>query len=229
VEALVRWHHPQRGLLAPAAFIELAEETALIVPIGLQVLRQACTDAAAWRRRLGEHAPRSMSVNLSVRQLQHPTVVEDVAAALRDSGLPSEALVLEITESTLLDDADAAAARLDELKALGVRVALDDFGTGYSSLSYLGRFPVDVLKIDKSFVDALGTAITDQSALVGAIVGLGATLGVQVTAEGIEGADQLTHLLSLGCELGQGYYFARPLPGAALEQRLVDEHLVSTG
>ena len=228
VEALVRWNHPTRGLLPPAAFIELAEETALIVPLGTQVLRRACADAAAWRVRLGEHAPRSISVNLSVRQLQHPTVVQEVAAALRDSGLPAEALVLEITESTLLDDADAAATRLDELKALGVRVALDDFGTGYSSLSYLGRFPVDVLKIDKSFIDALGSVATDQSALVGAIVGLGTTLGVQVTAEGIEESEQLAHLLQLGCQLGQGYYFARPLPAAALEQRLVGEHLVST-
>jgi diguanylate cyclase (GGDEF)-like protein/PAS domain S-box-containing protein len=228
VEALVRWHHPERGLLLPAAFVELAEETALIVPIGVQVLRRACADAADWQRRLGEHAPRSVSVNLSVRQLQHPGIVDEVAAALRDSGLPSEALVLEITESTLLDDADAAAVRLDELKALGVRVALDDFGTGYSSLSYLGRFPVDVLKIDKSFVDSLGGEVEERTALVGAIVGLGTTLGVQVTAEGIEGAEQLSHLLHLGCELGQGFYFAKPLPAAALEQRMRTEHLAAT-
>ncbi|HEX2040256.1 MAG TPA: EAL domain-containing protein [Acidimicrobiales bacterium] len=229
VEALVRWNHPERGILPPAAFIDLAEETALIVPIGIQVLRQACADAAGWRRRLGEHAPRSVSVNLSVRQLQHPRVVDDVAAALRDSGLPSEALVLELTESTLLDDADAAAARLEELKALGVRMALDDFGTGYSSLSYLGRFPVDVLKIDKSFVDSLGDTPGERSALVGAIVGLGTTLGVQVTAEGIEGAEQLSHLLQLGCQLGQGFYFARPLAAAGLEEHLLREQLLPTG
>ncbi|MDQ3757428.1 MAG: EAL domain-containing protein [Actinomycetota bacterium] len=220
VEALVRWHHPERGLLLPAAFIDLAEETGVIVPIGVQVLRQACRDAAGWQERLGNDAPLSVSVNLSVRQLQHPEIVREVASALRDSGLPGRALVLEITESTLLDDTEAAATRLAELKALGVRMALDDFGTGYSSLSYLGRFPVDILKIDKSFVEVLGEAVTDRSALVAAIVGLGATLGVQVTAEGIEVADQLAHLQKMGCELGQGFYFARPVPAAELEQRL---------
>jgi len=223
VEALVRWRHPERGLLGPPAFIDLAEETSLIVPIGRRVLQQACADAAAWRGRLGSGAPGTVSVNLSVRQLQHPTVVEDVAEALRRSGLPAEALTLEITESTLLDDVDAAAARLTELKALGVGVALDDFGTGYSSLSYLGRFPVDVLKIDKSFVDALGTTETDPSPLVSAIIGLGATLGVHVTAEGIETVEQLVSLRRMGCELGQGFYFARPLAADVLEQRLLAE------
>ena len=220
VEALVRWRHPERGVLAPAAFIDLAEETALIVPIGNQILRRACTDAAAWLRRLGSAAPRTVSVNLSVRQLQHGGIVDDVSLALQISGLPAEALTLEITEGTLLDDADAAADRLAALKRLGVSIALDDFGTGYSSLSYLNRFPVDVLKIDKSFIDGLGHGSGKPSPLVGAIVGLGAQLGVHVTAEGIEVAEQLACLQEMGCELGQGYLFARPLPAHELERRL---------
>ena len=216
VEALVRWRHPERGLLAPAAFIGLAEETALIIPMGTQVLRQACVDATGWIRQFGEAAPATVSVNLSVRQLQHPGVVGVVAAALADSGLRPDRLTLEITESTLLDDADAAAERLAALKRLGVRIALDDFGTGYSSLSYLGRFPVDVLKIDKSFVDVLALSTDEPAPLVDAIVGLGHTLGLNVTAEGIEEAGQLDRLREMGCELGQGYYFARPLPAAGL-------------
>ena len=220
VEALVRWRHPERGLLPPAAFIELAEETSLIVPIGIQVLRRACLDTVEWQQRLGPAAPRTVSVNLSVRQLQHPSIVDDVSEALRQSGLPAAALTLEITESTLLDDADAAAQRLEALKLLGVRIALDDFGTGYSSLSYLDRFPVDVLKIDKSFIDALALGSDERSPLVGAIVGLGATLGVHVTAEGIEEPEQLAQLKEMGCELGQGYYFAHPLPAAELAQHL---------
>jgi diguanylate cyclase (GGDEF)-like protein/PAS domain S-box-containing protein len=222
VEALVRWRHPDRGLLAPAAFIELAEETGLIVPIGNQILRQACVDAVAWRAHLGASAPKTVSVNLSVRQLQHAGVVGDVALALQASGLPADALVLEITEGTLLEDTDAAARRLAGLKELGVHIALDDFGTGYSSLSYLDRFPVDVLKIDKSFIDALATAPAGNSPLVSAIIGLGATLGVHVTAEGIEDPTQLARLREMGCELGQGYWFAHPLPAADLEQHVRD-------
>jgi diguanylate cyclase (GGDEF)-like protein/PAS domain S-box-containing protein len=220
VEALVRWRHPTRGLLAPAAFIDLAEETALIIPIGTLVLRQACLDAAAWARRFGAAAPATVSVNLSVRQLQHAGVVGVVSAALADSGLHPERLTLEITESTLLDDADAAAERLAALKRLGVRIALDDFGTGYSSLSYLGRFPVDVLKIDKSFVDVLALGVDQPAPLVDAIVGLGHTLGLDVTAEGIEGVDQLARLREMGCELGQGYYFAKPMRAADLVSHL---------
>ena len=210
VEALVRWEHPQRGRLAPIAFIELAEESGSIIDIGRVVLRQACADAVTWPGSLG------LSVNLSARQLQDAHLVADVADVLRDTGLAPQRLTLEITESVLVADPDAAAAVLGQLKALGVSVALDDFGTGYSSLSYLNRFPVDTLKIDKSFIDALALGGTNEAALLQAIVGLGRTLELNVVAEGIEDADQLAVLQALGCGLGQGYLFARPMPNADL-------------
>ncbi|HEV3226859.1 MAG TPA: EAL domain-containing protein [Acidimicrobiales bacterium] len=216
VEALVRWNHPERGLVAPAEFIPMAEETGLIIPIGSHVLHQACADAAHWQLELGERAPRSMSVNLSPRQIQDQGVVDDVELALSQSGLSPSALTLEITESFLLEDTESAARTLAGLKGLGVRIALDDFGTGYSSLTHLDRFPVDVLKIDKSFVDALDTDDTERSSLVSAIVNLGMMLGLHVTAEGIEGAGQLASLRSMGCELGQGYLFAKPMTASTL-------------
>jgi diguanylate cyclase (GGDEF)-like protein/PAS domain S-box-containing protein len=230
VEALVRWHHPERGLIPPMSFIPIAEETGLIIPIGSHVLHRACQDAATWHRELSDRAPRSMSVNLSSRQIQDPQIVSDVELALSRSGLPPSALTLEITESFLLDDTESAATTLAALKALGVRIALDDFGTGYSSLTHLDRFPVDVLKIDKSFVDALSSDDGEQSSLVGAIVNLGMMLGLHVTAEGIEGSTQLARLRSMGCELGQGFFFARPMEAAALRALLVDrtEDLAAT-
>jgi EAL domain-containing protein (putative c-di-GMP-specific phosphodiesterase class I) len=215
MEALLRWRHPTRGLMAPASFIPLAEETGLIIPIGRRVLHRACEDAARWQAAYGDAAPASVSVNLSARQIQHPALVADVADALRASGLNPAALVLEITESILLDDADSAASTLAALKALGVRIALDDFGTGYSSLSYLDRFPVDIVKIDKSFVDGLAAGGSG-SPLVSAIVNIGALLGLGVTAEGIERHDQADRLRQIGCFQGQGYLFARPMPAADL-------------
>jgi diguanylate cyclase (GGDEF)-like protein/PAS domain S-box-containing protein len=215
-EALMRWDHPTKGLLAPAAFMDLAEETGLIVCMGRDLLRQACRDAAAWPD--GPGGPRSVSVNLSVRQLQDPAIVDDVRDALAMSGLAPSRLTLEITESLLIADPEAAADALVALKGLGVMLSLDDFGTGYSSLSYLGRFPVDALKIDRSFVSALQAGGVD-SELVSAIVGLGRTLDMRVTAEGIEEASQVRGLLGLGCRLGQGYHFARPMPIAELTAR----------
>jgi predicted signal transduction protein with EAL and GGDEF domain len=231
VEALARWRHPERGLMAPASFIPLAEETGLIVAIGRRMLQRACADMAAWRAAFGAEAPSSVSVNLSARQIQRPQVVADVADALAASALAPECLVLEITESTLLDDAAAAATTLAALKGLGVRIALDDFGTGYSSLSYLDRFPVDIVKIDKSFVDGLGADVAG-SPLVGAIVNLGALLGMGVTAEGIERADQVARLRQIGCVQGQGFYFARPMPASeltsTLRERAADSRLRPT-
>ncbi|MEN3272221.1 MAG: hypothetical protein V7636_982 [Actinomycetota bacterium] len=220
VEALVRWNHPSLGVVAPASFIPLAEETGHIIAIGAQVLRQACTDLASWQRVHGDRAPRSVAVNLSPKQLQSPSVIADVEVALDASGLPASALVLEITEGVLLEDTESVATTLSALKQLGVRIALDDFGTGYSSLSYLDRFPVDVVKIDKSFIDSLDSAGSPPSSLVSAIVNLGAVLGLDVTAEGIEQPHQLDRLKALGCAQGQGYLFARPVPAAKFVEQL---------
>jgi len=209
VEALLRWRHPERGLVPPACFIPIAEETGLIVPIGRWVLREACRHA---RRVLGAldpaHHP-TMSINLSLKQIQQSDIVADVRDALTESGLEPSCLTLEITETVLMADTDLAVERLRELKELGVRLALDDFGTGYSSLSYLSRFPVDILKMDRSFLREGATP--DTSSLATAVVALGATLDLEVVAEGIEFPEQWHTLRDLGCEMGQGFYFARPM------------------
>jgi len=206
-EALLRWHHPTRGTIAPANFIPLAEDTGLIVPIGRWTLIQACRQAAQLHKRFPTDPLLSMAVNLSVKQLQSDTIVEDVQTALATSGLAPSALVLEITESVMMADMDLAVERLNALKALGIKLAMDDFGTGYSSLSYLSRLPVDILKMDRSFL-ASGDAV---SGLPAAIVKLGETLKLEVVAEGIEQAMQATHLRDLGCELGQGFLFAHAM------------------
>jgi diguanylate cyclase (GGDEF)-like protein/PAS domain S-box-containing protein len=207
LEALLRWRHPERGLISPADFIPIAEETGLIIPIGRWVLREGCRHA----RRLESHdgMPLRMSVNLSLKQIQHSDIVADVRDALDEAGLKPERLTLEITESVLMDDTELAVRRLRELKALGVSLALDDFGTGYSSLSYLSRFPVDILKMDRSFLRKGSTP--DSNSLANAVVGLGATLDLEVVAEGIEVAEQAETLRALGCQFGQGFLFARPL------------------
>jgi diguanylate cyclase (GGDEF)-like protein/PAS domain S-box-containing protein len=211
VEALLRWKHPERGMVSPVEFIPIAEETGLIVPIGRWVLQEGCRHARRLEAAAG-HAPR-MSVNLSLKQLQHSDIVADVRAALEDSGLAPEKLVLEITESVLIEDTDLAIERLHALKALGVGLALDDFGTGYSSLSYLSRFPVDILKMDRSFLRDGESA--QARSLATAVVGLGATLALEVVAEGIEMSEQWDTLRELGCDLGQGFLFAKPMDAAA--------------
>jgi diguanylate cyclase (GGDEF)-like protein/PAS domain S-box-containing protein len=209
VEALVRWRHPQRGLVVPGDFIPFAEETGLIVPIGRWVLREGCRQARALQRLRDDGEPLTMAINLSAKQLQHSDVVADVQDALADSGLDPAHLTLEITETILMADAELAVRRLQELKALGVRLALDDFGTGYSSLSHLSNFPVDVLKMDRSFLrEAASEKATE---LATAIVALGESLSLDVVAEGIELPEQWETLRELGCALGQGFYFARPM------------------
>jgi EAL domain-containing protein (putative c-di-GMP-specific phosphodiesterase class I) len=213
VEALLRWRHPERGLVSPDQFIPLAEEMGLIVPIGRWVLREGCRQAALMRRKLPEHPHLTMSINLSVKQLQHSDIVSDVSDALEQSGLEPGALTLEITESVMIADTDLAVERLNELKGLGVRLAMDDFGTGYSSLSYLSRLPVDILKMDRSFLRP-GASLAE-SELATAVVGLGKTLNLEVVAEGIELAEQWRALRDLDCELGQGFYFARPMDADA--------------
>jgi diguanylate cyclase (GGDEF)-like protein len=218
-EALVRWQHPERGLVPPGEFIASAESSGLIVPIGRWVLREACQQVRRWQTAYAGAERLSISINLSARQLQDACIVDDVADALAASGLEPSALVLEITETLLMQDVEATVQRLRQLKALGVRLAIDDFGTGYSSLSYLRRFPVDVLKIDRSFVSGVGDGSED-AVLTEAIVMLAHTLRLKVVAEGIEEPEQLAFLRRLACDLGQGYYFARPLPVSELEDLL---------
>jgi diguanylate cyclase (GGDEF)-like protein len=217
-EALVRWRHPERGLIHPAAFVSVAEEIGIIVPLGRWVLGQACRQVRAWNLQDPTGQPRTVSVNLSARQLQQTTFVDDVKAALASSGLDASLLMLEVTETTMLQDTSITIRTLEALRTLGVRIAVDDFGTGYSSLSYLRRFPVDVLKIAREFTDT-GDAERDV-AFADAIIAMGRALGISVVAEGIEREDQLARLRDLGCAYGQGYYLGRPLPAARIETLL---------
>ncbi len=218
VEALVRWQHPTLGSLAPGQFIPLAEDTGLIVPLGTWVLNHACRQVQEWRSAYPE-TPLCVSVNISGRQLQGTGLVETMGDAISTSGVSASGIVLEITESVLMQQTESVQERLWQLKELGVRLAIDDFGTGYSSLSYLQRFPIDILKIAKPFVDDVGAG-TEKSALARAIVGLGETLKLRTIAEGIERGDQRAALLELGCDLGQGHYFSRALPVDGIERLL---------
>jgi diguanylate cyclase (GGDEF)-like protein/PAS domain S-box-containing protein len=215
VEALIRWRHPVRGIVPPAQFIALAEETGLIVPIGLWVLREACTTMHRWHAEFPTVPPLEVSVNVSVRQFREPDLHARIAAILAETQLDPATLQLEITESVLMDDVDAVAGLLDNLKTLGVGLKIDDFGTGYSSLKCLSRLPFDVLKIDRTFVVNMsengGTGDTIRTILL-----LAENLGMEVVAEGIERKEQLVELQSLHCDYGQGYYFSPPLEQAAL-------------
>ena len=212
LEALVRWRHPTRGIVPPDAFIPIAEQSGLIAGIGRWVLREACRQLAVWQAS-GDHI--GISVNVSAYQLDRDGLAEDVARALAESGVEPGSLTLEITESTLMHDVQAAARRLDELKALGVRLAIDDFGTGYSSLAYLRQFPVDALKIDRSFISNVATS-EGAGAIIHALVQLGKTLNIETLAEGIEDDAQLRELQREQCDHGQGFLFARPLDAAAV-------------
>ncbi|HYM42932.1 MAG TPA: EAL domain-containing protein [Steroidobacteraceae bacterium] len=214
VEALVRWRHPEAGVLMPGRFIQVVEECGQIARLGRWVLRQACRDMCMWRRSVAGGAGLRLAVNISGRHLQHGELSHDVAQALAESGLEPGNLVIELTESTIMSNTDANLERFHRLKALGVRLAIDDFGTGYSSLSYLHRFPIDILKIDRSFVSSL-TNSDNGPELARAVVTLGETLGLETVAEGIELEPQVAALLALGCVAGQGFLFAR---ASSLEQ-----------
>jgi diguanylate cyclase (GGDEF)-like protein len=221
LEALVRWERPGYGIVSPMAFIPIAEETGLIVPIGQWVLEEACRWAQRWQSFSAPHKPLIVSVNLSARQFQHPELLTDIKRALNQTGLNPRHLKLEITESVVMQDAPATIETLQALKAIGIRVAIDDFGTGYSSLSYLKRLPVDTLKIDRSFVNGLGDNAQD-TAIVDSVLALARTLELSVTGEGVETQAQARHLRRLGCDRGQGFLYARPLPPSDME-RLLEE------
>jgi diguanylate cyclase (GGDEF)-like protein len=220
-EALVRWRHPTRGMVAPDDFISTAEETGVILTLGTRVLRKACTATKLWQERFPAAERLWVSVNISARQLQQPGFVEEVLDLVEQSGLPPESLVLELTESMVLDDANSVAGveKLGALKRAGIRIAIDDFGTGYSSLSYLRRLPVDILKIAKPFVDDLNNS-QDDGDFARAIVGIGNALRLTMIAEGIETGEQLTTLRELGCHLGQGYHLSHPVKAEAIDRLL---------
>jgi len=218
-EALVRWQHPERGLVYPASFIPAAEETGLIIPIGRWVLEEACRQARAWQERFRPSPPLSLSVNLSGKQFAQPDLLDTIECILSATGFDAGCLKLEITESVVMENAESTAAMLLRLRAIGVQLNIDDFGTGYSSLSYLQRFPISTLKVDRSFVSRMGGRDED-SKIVRAIIMLAHTLGMDVIAEGVETTAQLAELKSLNCGYAQGNLFSRALSVAEVEELL---------
>jgi diguanylate cyclase (GGDEF)-like protein len=210
-EALVRWEHPERGLLDPSQFVPVAEETGLIVPLGERVLEEACRQAVKWQREPLKVNPPVVCVNLSAKQLRRQAFAETVERVLRRTGLEGACLSLDITETLYVTILESNTTVLDDLKRIGVRISIDDFGVGYSSLSYLKRLPADTMKIDKSFVAGLGEDVQD-TAIVRMLVDLAHTLGMKIVAEGVESEEQAEQLNEMGCDLAQGFYFAEPLP-----------------
>jgi diguanylate cyclase (GGDEF)-like protein/PAS domain S-box-containing protein len=208
-EALIRWQHPEHGFISPAEFIPIAEETGMIVPIGLWVLAEACRQMQEWQETFPAYPPLQISVNLSGRQFTQPDLIEQIKQVLRETGLDPRSLKLEITESTVMENIDTAIDMLKQLRAIGVELSIDDFGTGYSSLSYLHRFPISTLKIDRSFVGRMADN-NENTEIVRTIIMLARNLGMDVVAEGVETEEQLAQLRSLGCECGQGYLFSKP-------------------
>lgn len=217
-EALIRWHHSIRGIVYPTQFIPLAEETGLIVPLGSWVLREACQQMRTWQLAFAD-SPKAIAVNLSAKQFLQPDLVEQINSILQETGLPPNSLTLEITESVIMENSEQAAQMLKQLSALGVKLSIDDFGTGYSSLSRLHSFPVDMLKIDRSFVKLMGSA-GENSQIVQAIIVLAIQMGIKMTAEGVETAAQLTKLRELNCQEAQGFFFFRPLTAQAAQEAI---------
>jgi EAL domain-containing protein (putative c-di-GMP-specific phosphodiesterase class I) len=211
LEALVRWQHPERGLLNPDEFVPVAEESGLVVPMGLAVLEAACLKATAWQETHPQIPPLVMSVNLSATQLKRPDLAEAVEGVLERTGFEGNCLALDVTETAYVSALEGDASGLDRLRDMGVRISIDDFGTGYSSLSYLKRLPADTIKVDKSFVKGLGEDVGD-TMIVRMVVEVAHTLGMEVAAEGVETEEQAALLAELGCDLAQGYLFSKPLP-----------------
>jgi EAL domain-containing protein (putative c-di-GMP-specific phosphodiesterase class I) len=221
-EALVRWQHPERGLVFPGDFIAVAEDTGLVLPMGRWVLGEACRQLREWQARFPTAAPLWVSVNLSSKQLAQPDIAEQIRQVLEETGLPGRSLKLEITESMLMESIDSAAGVLEQLRAMDIQVSIDDFGTGYSSLSYLHRLPLDTLKVDRSFVNGLGVD-EERSAIVRTVITLAHNLGLEVVAEGVETREQAQLLRALGCRYGQGYLFSKPVDGEKAEQLVAAE------
>ncbi|MEQ1644474.1 MAG: EAL domain-containing protein, partial [Pyrinomonadaceae bacterium] len=232
-EALVRWNHPQRGLVPPNEFIPISESTGLIIPMTVQILHSACSQVVKWQNKYGSARPLSVAVNLSGKHFGHPALVEQIKTVISETGIDAASLKLELTESAVMDNAETAILMLKQIKETGVRISIDDFGTGYSSLSYLHRFPIDLLKVDRSFVSAMEEN-TENGEIVRTVIALAKALNLKVVAEGIESIHQFHQLRILGCEYGQGYLFSKPLPVADIERLLVDNNrwqniLPSTG
>jgi EAL domain-containing protein (putative c-di-GMP-specific phosphodiesterase class I) len=219
MEALIRWSHPGRGVIGPAAFIPVAEESRLIVPIGRWVLEQACRQAAKWQQSDPDAPPIGIAVNLSPRQLVGPDLLGHIQAAIRSSGIDPSTLRLELTENSLLEDNEAVEASLASLKAIGTRLVLDDFGIGFSSLGYLKRLPLSAIKLDRSFVENL-TEDADDAAIVRAVTQMADALGINVVAEGVESEEQLREVEALGCGYAQGFYYTEPVPAGEVEALL---------
>jgi len=217
-EALIRWMHPTRGLLSPIMFIPVSEETGLILPIGAWVLREACQQAQSWKDR--GLPTGSMAVNVSATQFSDDNFLEDLFSVLRETGMDPHSLELEVTESVLMKNAEAATSILKSVRDIGIRVSVDDFGTGYSSLSYLRRFPLDALKIDQSFLHKIYVA-PDDSIIVSAIIDMGRAIGLRVIAEGVETVEELAFLKANNCDEAQGYYFSRAVPAEEFVKLLI--------
>jgi EAL domain-containing protein (putative c-di-GMP-specific phosphodiesterase class I) len=222
-EALIRWQHPQKGLILPARFISTAEEIGLIHALGLWAMGEACRQLAAWQQEFEIARTLHISVNLSAKQLQEPDFIEQIDRILTETGLEGNRLVLEITESVLIDNADDITALMRQLRDRSIQLCIDDFGTGYSSLSYLHRLPVNALKVDRSFVSRMGDQ-GENKEIVQTIVTLADQLGCVAVAEGVETLQQLHQLRALGCELGQGFLFAKPLPPEKVQPILAADH-----
>lgn len=222
-EALVRWNHPQRGLVPPNEFIPIAENTGLIIPMTVQILHSACSQIVAWQQTFAGAKPLSIAVNLSGKHFGHPALVEQITTVISETGIDPANLKLELTESAVMENAETAILMLKQIKETGVRISIDDFGTGYSSLSYLHRFPIDLLKVDRSFVSAMEEN-TENGEIVRTVIALAKALNLKVVAEGIESIHQFHQLRVLGCEYGQGYLFSKPLPVADIARLLNDSN-----
>jgi EAL domain-containing protein (putative c-di-GMP-specific phosphodiesterase class I) len=219
-EALLRWQHPQKGFIAPSEFIEISEETGFIIPLGEWVLQEACRQLRAWHQSFPEYRELIVSVNLSSKQLREPRLIEQIDRVLSETGLEGRFLKLELTESMLVDEVEMVIQTLNNIRAREIQLSIDDFGTGYSSLSYLPRFPINTLKIDRSFVSRM-TSDAESLEIVRAIPMLAQSIGIEVIAEGVETMPQLLQLQTIGCEFGQGYWFSRPVDSLAIQELLL--------